>query len=112
MKKFTKLLSVTLALVLTVGFGAMNAFAASPNEMADQSYHEVLDNVCKEHGHEGFHLNIAEDEQAITAAAACTHVGTLKGTTYVGTCGSCRGPLYYVYCKVCGKYTGARICLC
>lgn len=58
------------------------------------------------------HLNDSNEDEYISTYAACNHNGTLKGTTYVGTCSKCGGFLYYVYCKACGKYTGATICLC
>ena len=58
------------------------------------------------------HAHDLDECEQISTYATCTHNGTLKGTTFVGTCSKCGGFLYYVYCTVCGKYTGATVCLC
>lgn len=58
------------------------------------------------------HVHDLDECELNSTYKACDHNGTLKGTTYVGTCSRCGGFLYYVYCKVCGRYTGATICLC
>lgn len=100
MKKTTRSLSLIFVFTLLFSLFALNVSAATaePIDASASSAH--------------VHSECADEAGPIITAAACNHVGTLKGTTYVGTCGSCRGPLYYVYCTVCGKYTGARICLC
>lgn len=99
MKKFKNFITATMVCVMM----ATSAMTVSAAEVPADTTSAV---ECHEHVHD------LDECELNSTYKACDHNGTLKGTTYVGTCSRCGGFLYYVYCKVCGKYTGATICLC
>ncbi|KOY80644.1 hypothetical protein I6G82_09460 [Lysinibacillus macroides] len=120
MKKVTAILSALFAVFIV--FGMMEKASASEldqelkedlpsnffteTSIIDEHEHEY------EHEHDTFaHDSVIKSEQ-ITPFVVCNHVGTLKQTKYIGIHSKCGGPLYYVYCKPCGKFTGKTICLC
>lgn len=95
MRKFKKVVTIAMVCMMM----SITALPVSASEL-----HE--DSACH------MHLEDLDEGGHINTLAACDHNGTLKGVTYIGTCSKCGGFLYYVYCKVCGKYTGATVCLC
>lgn len=99
MTKFKKFITTTMVCVMM----ATSAMTVSAAEVPTDTTSAI---ECHEHVHD-------LDECGLNSTyKVCDHNGTLKGVTYVGTCSKCGGFLYYVYCKVCGKYTGATVCLC
>lgn len=115
MKKITTILTALFAIFIVFGImGKASASELAQELKEDFSSTLFIETSIEEHEHEHdafVHDSIIGDEQ-ITVFAVCNHVGTLKVTKYAGIHSKCGGPLYNVYCKVCGKFTGKTICLC
>ncbi|MEY9980497.1 hypothetical protein [Lysinibacillus sp. RC79] len=115
MKKITTILTALFAIFIV--FGSMGKASASElDQELKKDFSSTLFTETSiekhEHEHDAFvHASITGYKQ-ITVFAVCNHVGTLKETKHVGTHSKCGGPLYKVFCKPCGKFTGKTICLC